>query len=73
MQAGYCTAMDAPITRGCATALASGLTRDSATGARVLDWPGEPVRDALALRLSAGCMRCTRGVDAALSRCSPAR
>jgi alkyldihydroxyacetonephosphate synthase len=30
------------------------LTRDSRTGARVLDWPGEPTRDALPLRLMGG-------------------
>jgi hypothetical protein len=54
IQEYYCAKMAAPIyTRICA-ALASGLTRDSRTGARVLDWPGEPTRDALPLRLMGG-------------------
>jgi hypothetical protein len=54
IQAGYCTAMAAPITARVATALGKHLTRDSATGSRVLDWPGEPVADALVLRLIGG-------------------
>ncbi len=54
VQAGYCTAMDAPITARICTALADALDRTSATGRRVLDWPGEPVADALVLRLVGG-------------------
>ena len=54
IQAGYCTAMAAPITARVATALGKHLTRDSETGRRVLDWPGEPVADALVLRLIGG-------------------
>lgn len=54
IQAGYCTAMAAPITARVATALGTYLTRDSETGRRVLDWPGEPVADALVLRLIGG-------------------
>jgi hypothetical protein len=54
VQAGYCTAMAAPITARIATALGASLTRDSETGRRVLDWPGEPVADALVLRLIGG-------------------
>ena len=54
IQAGYCTAMDAPITARICTALAAALDRDSETGRRALDWPGEPVADALALRLVGG-------------------
>ncbi|NIJ22323.1 hypothetical protein FHS95_004038 [Sphingomonas naasensis] len=54
IQAGYCTAMAAPITARIATVLGEHLTRDSATGRRVLDWPGEPVADALVLRLIGG-------------------
>ncbi|TGX55109.1 DUF2332 domain-containing protein [Sphingomonas gei] len=54
IQAGYCTAMAAPITARIATALGKCVTRDSETGRRVLDWPGEPVADALVLRLIGG-------------------
>ena len=46
IQAGYCAAMDAPITTRIVTALANALYRDSETGRRVLDWTGEPVADA---------------------------
>jgi hypothetical protein len=54
IQAGYCTAMEAPITARIATILGRTMTRDSETGRRVLDWPGEPVADALVLRLIGG-------------------
>jgi hypothetical protein len=54
IQAGYCTAMAAPITARVSTVLGESLTRDSETGRRVLDWPGEPVADALVLRLIGG-------------------
>lgn len=54
IQAGYCEAMDAPITARICTALGQGITRGSETGRRVLDWPGEPVADALVLRLVGG-------------------
>jgi hypothetical protein len=60
--------MDAPITTRIVTALADALDRDSATGRRVLDWPGEPVADALVLRLTGGLHALHRaGVDPALS------
>jgi hypothetical protein len=54
IQAGYCAAMQAPITALVSTVLGETLTRDSATGRAVLDWPGEPVADALVLRLIGG-------------------
>ncbi len=53
-QAAFCAAMDAPITAGVCTALADALTRDGATGRRTLDWSGEPIPDALPLRLVGG-------------------
>lgn len=69
IQAGYCRAMDAPVTTRVSEALAEALDRDSATGRAVLDWPGEPVADALALRLIGGLHALHRaGKDAALSR-----
>lgn len=54
IQAAYCEAMAAPITARLCSGLAEGLTRDTAVGTRTLDWPGEPVADALALRLVGG-------------------
>ena len=54
VQAGYSGAMDAPITTRIVTALATAIDRDSETGRRVLDWPGEPVADAMVLRLVGG-------------------
>ncbi|MHA6719659.1 DUF2332 domain-containing protein [Sphingomonas sp. RS6] len=54
IQAGYCEAMAASITARICTALGQGITRASETGRRVLDWPGEPVADALVLRLVGG-------------------
>jgi hypothetical protein len=54
IQEFYCRNMDAPIYALLCAAIAEGLTRDSRTGARVLDWPSEPTRDALPLRLIGG-------------------
>lgn len=54
IQEFYCRKMDAPIYADICVAIADGLTRESATGARVLDWEGEPTRDALPLRLIGG-------------------
>lgn len=54
IQDHYCRAMDAPVYAAICVAIARDLTRDTVVGARVLDWPGEPTRDALPLRLIAG-------------------
>ena len=54
IQAGYCRAMHAPVTAAVSSALAGALDRGSETGRRVLDWSGEPVADALVLRLVGG-------------------
>lgn len=54
IQEAYCRQMGAPVYARICAALAGGLTRDSRTGTRVLDWPGEPTRDALPLRLMGG-------------------
>lgn len=68
VQAGYCAAMDAPVTARAAAALAEALDRESATGGQVLDWAGDPVADALPLRLVGGLHALHRaGVDAGLS------
>jgi hypothetical protein len=54
IQEHYCRAMDAPLYADVCAAIAARLTRDTAVGARVLDWAGEPTRDALPLRLMGG-------------------
>jgi hypothetical protein len=68
IQRHYCETMGAPMYARLCTALAQGLTRDTRTGARVLDWPGEPTRDALPLRLIGGLHALVlAGADAELS------
>lgn len=68
IQARYCAAMGTPMTARIAEALAGALDRESATGRAVLDWAGEPVADALALRLVGGLHALHRaGADPALS------
>ncbi|WP_010183336.1 DUF2332 domain-containing protein [Sphingomonas sp. PAMC 26605] len=54
IQQHYCEANAAPVYARMCAAIADGLTRRSVVGARVLDWPGEPTRDALPLRLFGG-------------------
>ena len=54
VQAGYCDAMAAPITARVSRALGKALDRETQTGRAVLDWAGEPVADAIVLRLIGG-------------------
>jgi hypothetical protein len=54
IQEHYCSRNAAPIYGRICAAIADGLTRDSAVGRRILDWPGEPTRDALPLRFMGG-------------------
>lgn len=69
IQADYCAAMAAPVTALICRTLAVVLDRTTQTGARALAWPGEPVADALALRLVGGLHALHRaGADADLSR-----
>jgi hypothetical protein len=69
IQHHYCTVMAAPITARICKALANAVSRDSRTGARVLDWPGEPTADALPLRLVGGLHALHRtGADARLDQ-----
>ncbi len=69
IQEYYCRMMGAPIYAAIGAALAEGLTNDSRTGARVLDWPGEPTRDAVPLRLIGGLHALVMiGADAELGR-----
>ena len=69
IQEHYCQAMAAPAYARICAALARGLNRDSKLGARLLDWPGEPTRDALPLRLVGGLHALVlAGKDAGLAR-----
>jgi len=54
IQQTYCRTMGAPITERVAGAIRDAATRDTATGARILDWPGDPTADALPLRTVGG-------------------
>lgn len=54
IQAGYCLAMGAPVTARVCQGLHDALSRETKTGSAVLDWPGEPIADALPLRLAGG-------------------
>ncbi|HEV2865213.1 MAG TPA: DUF2332 family protein [Allosphingosinicella sp.] len=53
-QARWCERLGSPFTARLCAALAETLDPGTPLGARVLDWPGEPMRDALALRLCGG-------------------
>jgi len=53
-QADYCDANDAPVTALLCRALIAALDETSATGRAVLGWAGNPVADALPLRLVGG-------------------
>ena len=69
IQAHYCRTMGAPIYAGIAAAVAGHLTRDTEVGRRLLDWPGEPTRDALPLRFIGGLNALVlAGRDAGLAR-----
>ena len=69
VQAGYCDAMAAPITARVSRALGKALDRSTETGRTVLDWPTEPVADAIVLRLVGGFHAIHRaGTDPELSR-----
>ncbi|MGK6318071.1 DUF2332 domain-containing protein [Sphingomonas sp. DT-204] len=68
IQEYYCTRMGAPIYAAICAAIAEGLTRGSLTAKRVLDWAGEPTRDALPLRLIGGLHALVRaGADKELA------
>lgn len=69
IQAAFCRALDAPLTAAVCDALAEALTAESRTGARVLGWAGQPIADALPLRLVGGLHALHRaGADYPLSR-----
>jgi hypothetical protein len=69
IQEHYCGIMDAPIYARICGAVARGVTRDSRVGTRLLDWPGEPTRDALPLRFMGGLHALVRaGADDELAK-----
>jgi len=53
-QAGFATRSDSPLTARVCAVLADLLDRESLLGRGVLDWPGEPIADALPLRVAGG-------------------
>ena len=53
-QAGFCRHFDAPFTAMLCDAVADEVDTSGATGRALLDWPGEPMRDALPMRLTGG-------------------
>ncbi len=52
-QARFCETSGAPIAAACCRTLATTLDATSLTGRRARNWPGDPIRDALPLRLVA--------------------
>jgi len=53
-QARWCERLGSPFTARLCTVLAETLDPDTALGTRLLAWPGDPMADALALRLCGG-------------------
>jgi len=53
-QVAYCRANDAPVTGRVVEAIIAVLDRSTRFGMRVLDWPGQPLADALPLRCAGG-------------------
>jgi len=63
-QAAYCSRNGAPVTAALVTALAEAIDGTTRVGEIVLDWQGDPVSDALPLRLAAGVHALWRRGDA---------
>lgn len=53
-QAAWSQRLEVPLTMQLCTALGEVVDRSTAVGRRVLDWPGEPIADALVIRLLGG-------------------
>lgn len=71
-QANACEKMGSPFTAELCRLLIDSLPRATATGKTVLDWPGNPVDDALALRLCGGLHALVLdGADDQLAACYP--
>jgi hypothetical protein len=54
IQAAWCRRLGATFTADLCVTLGEVIDRSTAVGARVLDWPGDPLADALVLRLTGG-------------------
>lgn len=68
LQAQYCRQTGSALTGHVLDALAETLDGKTRTGARILDWPGDPMVDALKLRITGGLNALARsGEDAELS------
>ena len=67
-QIAACRALGSPLTADVLSALIEVLDRSTRTGARILDWPGDPKIDALKLRIAGGLNALARtGQDGELS------
>lgn len=68
LQASHCASTGSPLTAAVVGALADAVDRTTKTGARILDWPGDPMTDVLHLRIAGGLNALARsGADAELS------
>ncbi len=73
-QADFCRASKSPLTADVCLALSDTLDRTTRTGTAILDWPGDPMADALMMRITGGLNALARsGDDAALSAIYQAR
>lgn len=71
-QALACEGLGSPFTGRICRTLIAVLDRGTETGRTVLDWPGDPAADALALRLCGGLHALVLdAADAGLARCYP--
>lgn len=62
-QAGFCLASHSPLTAAVCTALGNTLDRETRTGAAILDWAGEPMADALPMRITGALNALARSGD----------
>jgi hypothetical protein len=70
-QAEWCAAMGSPFTALVCRSLHDHLTEETAFGRRLLDWPGRPEADALALRACGALNARARGGDPGLASLYP--
>lgn len=74
LQAQYCLAAGSPLTADVVAALGDILDHSTRTGARILDWTGDPLVDALPLRIAGGLNALARsGKEERLTRYYNAR
>jgi hypothetical protein len=74
LQAKFCRQTGSPLTASVLEALIAVMDRTTRTGARILDWPGDPMTDALKLRIAGGLNALARsGKDPELTALYAAR